>query len=217
MQEALTDWPSVINAVVLVTFRSVRSRRRSGAVPLSSPSESRSLQKCWSTRGRQGNRTLNLRIKSLNCAPSLTCGFLFRMVPAVHGHFWGARGFFVGSDVPPGGVSGWVSCRIAAVGICSATSRPSSNDRLPAKRALRPRIDPATPPSVAPRSLPRPSRIRVSRGAPGDEGAPQGARRLLRERAFLGCPFRQRLAPPDNRRLRCLPWPGDAFPTKRSP
>jgi hypothetical protein len=54
-------------------------------------------------------RTSNLRIKSLSCTASLTSGFarillltcasLFRLVPAVHGCFWLARGFFVGSDI----------------------------------------------------------------------------------------------------------------------
>ena len=53
------------------------------------------------------DRTLNLRIKSLSCTASLTsgfdrilfltCGSLFRLVPVVHGCYWLARGFFVGS------------------------------------------------------------------------------------------------------------------------
>jgi hypothetical protein len=52
------------------------------------------------------NRTLNLRIKNLirswplTCSftrkPFLTCVFLFRLLPTVHGRFWLARGFFVG-------------------------------------------------------------------------------------------------------------------------
>jgi hypothetical protein len=60
--------------------------------------------------GRQGIEPCNLRIKSLNWHPSLTCAFgriasltcdlFFRVVPAVHGCFWLARGFFVGSDAP---------------------------------------------------------------------------------------------------------------------
>ena len=59
-----------------------------------------------SAGGSPGNRTLNLRIKSLSCDPSLTCWFggiphltcplSFRLVPTVHGRFWLARGFFVG-------------------------------------------------------------------------------------------------------------------------
>jgi len=62
--------------------------------------------------GSPGNRTLNLRIKSLNYGPPLTCGFSrippltcglsFRLVPNVHGRFWLARGFFVGSACPQG-------------------------------------------------------------------------------------------------------------------
>jgi hypothetical protein len=61
--------------------------------------------------GSPGNRTLNLRIKSLiRCWPLscgfgrkqlLTCGLLFRLVPTVHGLFWLARGVFVGSDDAP--------------------------------------------------------------------------------------------------------------------
>jgi hypothetical protein len=60
--------------------------------------------------GSPGNRTLNLRIKSLICfalltcglgpMPSLTCNVSFRLVPTVHGCFWLARGFFVGWDAP---------------------------------------------------------------------------------------------------------------------
>jgi len=56
--------------------------------------------------GSPGNRVPNLRIKSLirswplTCSfarkPFLTCVFLFRLLPTVHGCFWLARGFFVG-------------------------------------------------------------------------------------------------------------------------
>ena len=64
---------------------------------------------CANEVGRQGIQPLNLRIKSLNCCPSLTwafvrtssltCQFLFRLFPTVHGLFRFARGFFVGSIV----------------------------------------------------------------------------------------------------------------------
>ena len=33
---------------------------------------------------------------------SLTCQTSFRLLPTVHGHCWLARGFFVGSEAPPG-------------------------------------------------------------------------------------------------------------------
>ena len=40
--------------------------------------------------------------------PSLTCGSLFRVDPAVHGRFWLARGFLVGlPDASPEGPSCW--------------------------------------------------------------------------------------------------------------